>query len=97
MSLSDLSSRQAILAAIAEYDQLGRDRFLDKYGFGKARQYFLEHDGNRYDSKAIVGAAHGFQFPAAGPLASTEFSGGEATVRAKLEELCFTVHVVVAG
>ena len=58
MALADVT-REAVLAALAEHDQLGQDQFLDKYGFDRARLYVLVHDGKPYDSKAIVGAAHG--------------------------------------
>jgi hypothetical protein len=30
--LEELTSRDAVLDAIAEFDQLGRDAFLEKYG-----------------------------------------------------------------
>ena len=91
MGLSDLTSRDAVLDAVREFDELGRDRFLAKYGFGGARQYVLEIEGRLYDSKAIVGAAHGFQFPKLGPLDASRFSGGEATVRRRLTALGFRV------
>ncbi len=78
---------------MAEFDELGRDRFLAKYGFGRSSSYFLLEDGRRYDSKAIIGAAHGFEHPEVGPLRSGDFSGGEATVRRKLESLGFEVEV----
>jgi putative restriction endonuclease len=94
MALADLSSRTAVLAAVREFDQLGRDGFLGQYGFGRARQYFLEIDGKLYDSKAIVGAAHGYEFPDEGPLGWDDFSGGEYTVQRKLEELGFSVRVI---
>lgn len=93
MSLSDLRSRLAVLQAVEAFDRLGQDDFLRKYRFGRAQSYFLEHEGKRYDSKAIVGAAHGYQF-AGQPLRARDFSGGERTVRAKLEELGFTVVVL---
>jgi hypothetical protein len=76
---------------MAEYDELGREAFLSRYGYGPARSYFLVHDGKRYDSKAVAGAAVGKQFPASGPVTASEFSGGEATVKAKLEQLGFEV------
>ena len=94
MGLSDIDSREAVLKAVEEFNHLGRDAFLEKYGFGHARQYFLDHDGRLYDSKAIVGLAHGFEFPSAGPLKSSDFSGGQATVKRKLEELGFAVRVL---
>ncbi|WP_303828897.1 hypothetical protein [Asticcacaulis taihuensis] len=49
----------------------------------------LLHEGKLYDSKAIAGAAIGFQYPDAGPLSAKDFSGGEATVKARLERLGF--------
>jgi 5-methylcytosine-specific restriction protein A len=97
MAFADLSSRDAVTQAIAECDRLGRETFLTKYGFGKAREYFLVIDGQRYDSKAIVGVAHAYQFPDSGPLHPDDFTGGDATVKAKLEELGFTVEKAVDG
>ena len=92
--LGDLSSRSAVLASIEEFDRLGRAEFLRRYGFGQARNYFLAYEGRRYDSKAICGAAHGFEHPTEGPLKPDDFSGGDATVRVKLEELGFSVEVL---
>lgn len=97
MTLADLTSAQAVEKAVDEFNRLGRETFLDKYGFGRAREYFLEIDGKRYDSKAIVGAAHGFQFPSEGALRPSDFSGGDATVRVKLESLGFNVLVLADG
>ena len=91
MALNEIT-RDTVLQALTEYDRLGQEGFLERYGFDRARQYLLVHDGKRYDSKAIVGAAHGFL---AGelPLAAGEFSGGEATVGRLLRRLGFTVQV----
>ena len=91
MGLPDVTDPNAVLAAIREADGLGREQFFKKYGFGESRQYFLRYDGNLYDSKAIVGAAHGFQHPDLGPLTSHDFSGGERTVQRQLEKLGFIV------
>jgi hypothetical protein len=91
MPLSTLSDRSAVLEAIAEYDQIGREAFLSHYGYGPSRTYFLHHDGKSYDSKAIVGVAVGKQYPEEGPLKASDFSGGDATVKAKLEQLGFRV------
>jgi hypothetical protein len=92
MALAELTQRDAVLAAMREYDELGQDAFLDKYGYAAARRYRLVHDGKNYDSKAIVGVAFGHQFPARGPLSYKEFSGGEATVVPLLERLGFVVQ-----
>ena len=91
MALGDIT-RDAVLLAVGEYDRIGQEDFLERYGFDRARQYLLVHEGKRYDSKAIVGAAHGF-LPGERPLASSEFSGGEATVGRLLRRLGFTVQV----
>jgi hypothetical protein len=91
LMLSRLTSREAVLRAVREFDRLGRDTFLDQYGFGRARRYYLRVDGRDYDSKAIAGVAYGFQHPDEGPLARSEFSGGEATVKRALGALGFEV------
>jgi hypothetical protein len=93
MALSDITSREAVLAAIRECMQMGRDRFLAHYGFRHARSFYLIHEGQEYDSKAIAGVAHRFQFPSKGPLRAAEFSGGKAAVKPKLESLGFTVKI----
>lgn len=92
MSLADIQDPRSVLAATAEFDAIGREAFLAKYGFRQAREYFLVHAGKAYDSKAIVGAAHGYEFPARGPLTAKQFSGGEATVERKLSQLGFHVE-----
>jgi hypothetical protein len=93
MPLSDLTDPAAVEAAMNEFDRVGRDAFLRKYGFGPSRTYFVRRDGKLYDSKAIVGAAHGYQYPQKGQLRADDFSGGENTVGAQLEALGFSVEV----
>jgi len=91
MSLKDLTHRSAVLKAINEYDQKGREAFLREHGFGPARNYYLVYQGKSYDSKAIAGVAHGYQHPNLGPLRSSNFNGGENTVMARLKALGFEV------
>ena len=79
-----------MLDAIAEFNRLGRDQFLKKYGFGHARSYLLVHDGQEYDSKAIVGAAHGYARPNWRPLKADQFYGG-VPVKRLLERLGFRI------
>ena len=86
MALSDVTA-EGVERAIAEFDRLGRDSFLAEYGFGKAHGYFLIRGERRYDSKAVVGVAHGYDRPDLGPLTPQDFSGGEATVVRHLESL----------
>jgi hypothetical protein len=94
MSLADITSPQSVLQAVAEFDQLGQEAFLKRHGFGRAHRYFLRHGDRLYDSKAVLGVAHGYQFPALGRLRAADFSGGERTVKEKLEELGFEVTVL---
>lgn len=91
--LSRLCSPASVQAALNEFSRLGRTAFLDRYGFGKSRDFLVLNPTTQElcDSKAIAGAAFGHQFPAEGPLKAGDFSGGEATVVAKLRGLGFKV------
>ena len=81
--------RPHVVAAVEEYDRLGSKEFLVRYGFRKARAYLLWHQGNEYDSKAILGAAY---FHATGHAATwDEFSGGEHGAAKVLTDLGFDV------
>jgi MoxR-like ATPase len=86
-----LTDPDAVHQAVIEFDEVGREAFLAKYGYGPAREYFLDIDGQHYDSKAIVGAAYTYQHPTEPPLRNTEFSGGEQSVRRVLMNLGFEV------
>jgi putative restriction endonuclease len=88
MGLADIT-REAVLEAVAEHDQLGDRAFHTTYGFGPARRYVLNLDGRTYGSKAIAGAAH--RYATGVPLLAAEFSGGEATLVARLTSLGFDV------
>jgi hypothetical protein len=90
MGLGDITA-EGVRHAMAEFIELGRDAFLAKYGFGRAREYFLVEDARYFDSKAIVGVAHGYSGSSKAPLLPSDFSGGEATVAAMLESLGFRV------
>jgi 5-methylcytosine-specific restriction protein A len=89
VTLADVT-RPGVLTAIAEYDRVGRDQFLRSTGFRRARDYYLEFDGRLYDSKAIVGYAHGVDTGT--PLRPSDFSGGDKTVAARLRSLDFIIR-----
>jgi hypothetical protein len=91
-ALVTLTDPAAVDPALDEFDNLGRDGFLAKYGFGPARSYFLVRNRRLYDSKAIFGAAYGFQYPDEGPLRAQGFSGGDRTVAHRLRALGFDVR-----
>ena len=59
MAFWDAVQPRHVRQAAAEYDEMGQDEFLARYGFGRARAYLLIIDGKAYDSKAILGVAYG--------------------------------------
>ncbi|MEV7450648.1 HNH endonuclease [Streptomyces nigra] len=85
-------TRDAVLKAIAEYDELGRTGFLAKYGFRESLSYVLVHEGGWYDSKAIAGVAHKWDHGRA--LLPQEFSGGKDHAAAWLRRAGFKVKAV---
>ena len=74
-------SREGVLAAMKEHDRLGEETFLEKYGFGWARAFFVLHDGAAYSSKAVLGVGRKFSGRGLEPLNSHYFNGGAQTVR----------------
>ncbi|MET9531222.1 HNH endonuclease [Streptomyces sp. NPDC006649] len=85
-------TRESVLKALAEHDDLGRDAFLAKYGFEGARSYVLVHEGREYDSKAVAGVAHKWEQGQA--LMPTEFSGGRDQAAAWLKRVGFQVKAI---
>lgn len=51
-------SREAVLKALDEYDEMGRDAFLAEHRFDRAVQFYVQHDEKLYDAKAIRNVAH---------------------------------------
>lgn len=87
--LSNLTSKEAVIEAIRECDNLGRKEFLKKYGYKHSRLYLLDYNNELYDSKAIVGVAYGKQHGES--LRAKDFSGGVDTVVPLLKKLGFNI------
>jgi len=87
--ISSLTSRDAVLRAMAEYDRLGREAFLRQYHFGSAKWWYVLHDAKQYDSKAIVGVSIGIETGLS--LTAKDFKGGEGNAVRKLKSLGFVV------
>lgn len=86
-----LVTRSHVLAALAEYDRVGSRDFLSRYRFGRSRVSTVWHNGEEYDSKAILGVAY---LHATGRAATTdEFSGGETGAVDVLRNLGFDVVI----
>lgn len=90
MAPKPVTDARAVQRALAEFDTIGRSAFLSKYQFGPARRYFIAYDGKLYDSKAILGAAHGYQYGS--PLRHEEFDGGDVGAAEALRRLGFTIE-----
>ncbi len=71
-----MRSREAVLRAIEECDLLGPGVFRDRYRFGRRTKFDLVFEGRAYDPKAIIGVAHGYEYPDEGQLTAADFSGG---------------------
>ena len=91
MALSDVTA-EGMERALMEFDRLGREDFLPRYGFEQVPGYFLVRDGRRYDCKAVVGVAHGYDRPDLGPLRPRDFTAGDAAVVRHLDSLGFDVE-----
>ncbi|MEU8104516.1 hypothetical protein AB0C18_12430 [Nonomuraea muscovyensis] len=85
MTLAEVT-RKDVLKAIELYRNVGRHEFLEEHKSGKARYFFLVHEGAIFDSKAILKAAH---LNATGKTHG--FSGGEAAAAPRLRKLGFDV------
>jgi hypothetical protein len=96
MALNDISDSNAVLSAMREYDTIGEEAFLSRYGFAPSRKFWVLHDGRRYASKALLAAAHGRQFPQKGPLAASDLSGGDPTIR-QLQSMGFALIELPTG
>ena len=75
MPFEEITDPSAVRSAIEEYRTLGQTRFLKKYAFGASRGWMLrDTDGEEYDAKAILGAAHGYQHPPSGTCLTASFT-----------------------
>jgi hypothetical protein len=83
-------TRDDVLRAIREYDQLGPEEFFSEHGFGRSRSYELVWDKRRYPHKAILGTA--YELATGQRLASGNFEGGKSGAVAVLRTLGFTVE-----
>jgi hypothetical protein len=86
----DRVSRDDVVRAIQEYDQLGPERFFSEHGFAPTTTYDLIWEERRYPPKAILGTA--YEFATGERLASGDFEGGKSGAVKVLEKLGFTIH-----
>ena len=89
--MAEVTSPEAVRAAAREFDALGEDAFLYEYGLGPPGECVVAIDGRLYPAEALLGAAHGHQYPDIGPLANSDLRGPSETA-VKLRELGFEVR-----
>ena len=78
-----------VLLALEEFDRIGAEEFLSRYGFDPAGEHELVHNSSSYDSLAVLGVAH---LRATGELApESDLEGGAQGAAQVLRGLGFTV------
>ena len=82
-------TRQHVLAAISEYDEVGQDEFLGRYGFAPSQEHVVRHANQSYDSKVLLGAALGYATGTAATAA--EFTSSKTAAAKVLRDLDFDV------
>jgi hypothetical protein len=88
----DHVTRDEVLRAIGEYDQLGPKQFFSEHGFAPATTYELVWEARSYPPKAILGTA--YEFATGERLASGDFEGGKSGAVKVLGKLGFTIRHV---
>jgi hypothetical protein len=90
MALGDVRHEDVLGAVAILDDAVEGPKLLNQLHFGPAKYLRLVYRGRFYDSKAVVGIAHGL---GAGRdyLAAGHFTGGEESVVRVLERLGFYV------
>lgn len=65
VSYASLTDHSAITQAFDEFDRLGRELFLLRYGFKEVNESFVVARSSRYDTRALFAAAYEYQHGAA--------------------------------
>lgn len=73
VSYSALTNHSAVSQAFDEFDRLGRELFLLRYGFKEVNESFVVARNGRYDTRALFAAAYEFQTGTA--LSARQISG----------------------
>src|SRR5918994_6823945 len=89
MATFEAVTQDHVRQAMGECDELGADSFRRRYGFGRASEYVLWHDGKAYDSKAILGV--GKRYATGTAARANEFSDGKQGAALVLRDLGFDV------
>jgi hypothetical protein len=102
VTIERLSSREAVMQAIEEFDHRGLDSLLVKRGPSTKVRYFLQHGDRLYDAEAIAGVAYGYEHPSHGPLpvtqvATSPLTGGVSTLLRNLDFVVLDRNITTAS
>ena len=86
-----LATRSLIETALSEWNELGRESFLERHGVNAAQKFVISHEGLSYDAKAILTRAIRL-IPGYETLQINAFDGNVNTVARPLRQLGFVVR-----
>ena len=86
----DRVTREHVVRALQEYDELGPEKFFSEHGFAPTTTYELVWEERSYPPKAILGTA--YEFATGERLASGDFEGGKSGAVKVLSELGFDIE-----
>ena len=90
IAMEDLT-RDAVLKAIADFDERGSEEFFRHHGIRRSRSYFIRYHGQEYDMKAVTRVALGL---VSGRQAIRAKIGKSETVNRRLERDDIRIKVV---
>ena len=88
MALVDVTRRR-VECALDEFDRVGRNCMLERYGGGLSTKWYIQARGKPYDQKLILRAAHEHEGLGALPSGRGTFTAGNA--RRHLKRLGYPV------
>ena len=89
MALEDITDKDMVERALKEFDRLGIDAMLEKYGGGPSTRWYVRFEDKCYDQKLVLRAAH--QLSDLGPLPPGRGTFTAAEARRWLDKLGFDV------
>ncbi|PID53796.1 MAG: hypothetical protein CSB46_06010 [Micrococcales bacterium] len=89
MGVFDVTSRDAVLDAIDECEDVGADAFIRQYGLGLPSELTVDYISRRFPAVAAINLAHRIMH---GQLLDAAGLQDETAIRHQLASLGFTVH-----
>ncbi|GLW64313.1 hypothetical protein Arub01_25570 [Actinomadura rubrobrunea] len=90
-TILELIDSEAVRRAAKEHDELGRQAFLVKHGFGAPGHLYVQVDGRLYPAEAIASVALDYQYPQRGRQGYKQVLAGESKIKPVLQNLGFSV------